>query len=367
MKNNDIVCFINSLSSGGAERQLSALSNQLVQRGYNVSLVTFGDLPDHYVLNDKVKRVRLAERHSRGVKFLRLFLFFLFCKADNIICYGQRESTYALFFSLFRLRKSNIIACERSSTLNGKVSKYEPLLFNFLYRFAKAIVCNSNTQKKYIENIKPEYKNKLYTIINYIDLDAYKPQSYPKNDIIKIGIFARYIKLKNFERLVTVVASLKSNGYKLCIEWYGNKHTIKNELNPEYTYLKELIKQAEIEDCFILNDHVKSVAAEIQKFDAVCLASLWEGFPNSVAEGICCGRPMIVSDVSDNSIMVQEGKNGFMFNPLDVDDMKRAFEQFLNLTYEQRYRMGQDSRRIAELLFDKNVFIDSYVDLLEKK
>jgi glycosyltransferase involved in cell wall biosynthesis len=95
------------------------------------------------------------------------------------------------------------------------------------------------------------------------------------------------------------------------------------------------------------------------------LPSLFEGFSNSIAEGICCGKPMLVSDVSDNRIMVHDHENGFLFDPNDVDSIVDAFIRFFSLDTSEMTMMGHKSREIAESLFDKEAFIESYINLIE--
>ena len=100
-------------------------------------------------------------------------------------------------------------------------------------------------------------------------------------------------------------------------------------------------------------------------YHAACLASIYEGFSNSIAEGICCGKPMLVSDVSDNSQMVHDGENGFLFDPKQTDSIVDAFMRFFSLSHNEMCRLGQRSREIAEGLFDKEHFISQYIDLIE--
>lgn len=360
-----IICFICSLSSGGAEHQISELSNILVKEGYQVQLVTFGDFPDHYRLDPNVVRLRLAENKSKISKFISIFTFFLTCKADCIFSYGQRESVFCIIPSIFRLRRNKIVACERSCTINRKADIYENLLMKFLYKKVFAIVCNSYTQKEHILKLKPEYKNKLYTIINHINLNAFAPAPYPYNDIIRICVFARYDKLKNYERLVEVVTAIKAKGYSLCLEWFGSCHMSNGSFYPDYLNLMDLITNNDICDCFKFHDQISNVSSQIAKSDAVCIASLWEGFSNTIAEGISCGRPMIVSDVSDNSVMVHDGENGFLFNPFEINEIIKTFEKFLRLSRAERAQMGDKSRKIAESLFSSDVFINSHKRLIE--
>ena len=59
-----ITCFICSLSSGGAEHQLTELTRQLHDRGYDITITTFADVADHYACADGISLIRLAENRS---------------------------------------------------------------------------------------------------------------------------------------------------------------------------------------------------------------------------------------------------------------------------------------------------------------
>ena len=54
-----ITCFTSNLSGGGAEHQLVQLSNFLAEVGYEITIVTYNNIPDHYVLDNRIKRVQL--------------------------------------------------------------------------------------------------------------------------------------------------------------------------------------------------------------------------------------------------------------------------------------------------------------------
>ena len=43
-----ITCFTESLGGGGAEHQMVILAGFLAEDGYDVTLVTYASIPDHY-------------------------------------------------------------------------------------------------------------------------------------------------------------------------------------------------------------------------------------------------------------------------------------------------------------------------------
>ena len=358
-----ITCFIASMGSGGAEHQLALLTDMLVNRGYAVDIATFADIADHYNSNTNVNRVRIAPHKHPIVKLWSIFRYFYSLKSDVVISFGQRENFFALL-PLLMNRKVKVIAGERNFTI-GKPSIYERMLMSCLYRRAQYIVPNSLSQRQYIIEHKPRYAHKVVAITNYTNLAQYQDTPLPHNPIPLIGVFGRYSQQKNYERLALMLQQLKQGGHRLRVEWFGNIYDKNNNINPHYKHFVQLVEKYDIAHMIGLNNHIKDVASVMQQFDAICLPSLHEGWSNALSEAICSGRPMLVSDVSDNSVMVKEGINGFLFDPNDVDSMCNAFVKFLNLSPNQRQEMGRMSRTIAEALFDANTFVEKYIHLIE--
>jgi glycosyltransferase involved in cell wall biosynthesis len=241
------------------------------------------------------------------------------------------------------------------------------LLLNWLYRRADFIVPNSKTQTDFIVSHKPQLQPKLHNIHNYTDLQQFETSDIPADlSIIKIAIFARYSAQKNPVGLAKAIFELKKRTtHRFEVHWYGAQKNENGNYNNEFLYFKKTIDELNIRDVLLLYPPVKDPASLMGNYHAVCLASLYEGFSNSIAEGICCGKPMIVSDVSDNSQMVHNGENGFLFDPKRTDSIVEAFMRFLSLSHDEMCRMGQRSREIAENLFDKKHFVQQYVDLIE--
>ena len=359
-----LTCFICSLSSGGAEHQLITLCDMLANRGYTVKIVTFADIEDHYKLPTSIQRIRIGRNRNMLAKFISIFIFFIKEKTDCIISYGQRENVLCLLPLLFR-RKIKVIAGERNYTA-GRQSTVEYILFNFLYARADYIVPNSYSQQRHIVSLKKNLKEKVKTIINYTDINEYQPKPAPNNKVPLIGVFCRYAPQKNYIGLGHAIKILKKHiGSTFKFIWYGNQYDKNGEYNNDYLIFKHFIEDNDLQDVFILNNHIKNVSEAMNELDAVCIPSLYEGFSNSISEAICSGKPMLVSDVSDNSVMVKDKINGYLFNPLDYEDIANKVYDFINLNAEQKKQMGQQSRIIAESLFNPNEFISKYIELIE--
>lgn len=362
MKN--ITFFICSLGSGGAEHQLIVLSHLLLAYGYNITITTFGRTQDHYEVDSRIKRVRLCGNKGKIGQFLSILNYFAKLDTNVVISFGQRESVYALIPLLFR-RKIKAIAGERNFTI-GKSTIYEKLLASCLYRRSTYVVSNNYSQAKHLLSLNPKLLDKVKVITNYTDLSLFDCKDYSSNTPVRIGVLARYNEQKNYLRFVKAISKLKEKtDIPFVIEWYGNMAFKDNQVNEHYTKMKEMVIKLGLDECVKLNNHITDVASILNTFDAIALPSLHEGFSNSISEAICCGRPVICSDVSDNSVMVHDGENGFLFNPLDVEDIANAMLKFLKMSNKESVVMSVASRKRAETLFDKNLFVKSYKDLIE--
>ena len=366
-----ITCFTESLGGGGAEHQMVILAGMLAEKGYDVTLVTYASLPDHYETPQGVKRLDIGATRIKGkhlmafVKLLKVFFFFLRHKTNCIISYRQCANIRVLLPMFFRSRRIKVICSDRNTS--QIVSFQHNLLLNGLYKRADYIVPNSNTQALFISNQKPALSSKIRTIHNYTDLNIFTVSKIPEDlSVIRIAVFSRYSHQKNPMDFAEAIKELKKQSrHSFEVHWYGSQEGSLNGFNSDYLNLKQKIEEFGIEDVLILHEPVRNPSLLMDCFHAICLPSLYEGFSNSISEGICSGKPMLVSDVSDNSVMVRDGENGFLFNPTKTESICEAFLKFFSLSYERIVEMSIESRRIAEGLFDKESFIQHYIDLIE--
>ena len=360
------IVFIGSgLSSGGAEHQCAQLMNMLIDRGYDVTYASYGDVDDHYYVSPKVRRDNIAPHMSIHRKILDIELYLLRIRADVVFAFSQRNSVLALFPLLLR-PKVKVISGERNFTI-AEPDKYEKILIKTgIYRRANFIVPNNFSQGKHLTKVMPSIKDKIRVITNYTDVEVYRYASLPENDIPRIGVFCRLEAQKNFHRFIEALHILdQESKLNFKVDWYGN-HTFRSV--GQKAYFEDgirMIKKFNLENIIVIHDATHDVPNLIPKFDVMCLPSLHEGFSNSISEYISCGRPVICSNVSDNSVMVHEGVNGFLFNPLDVHDIAMAIKKYLNTSKDERETMSLKSREIAESLFNKEKFINNYLRLIE--
>ena len=328
-----ITCFTESLNGGGAEHQMVILAGLLADEGYKVSLVTYASIPDHYDTPQEVNRIDIGATRVKSktlkaiIKMLNCFHYFLWLKTDCIIAYRECANLRVLPPLFFRSRKKVKVICSDRNTSTFLWFGHK-LLLNGLYQRADFIVPNSKTQADFIISHKPQLRPKLHTIHNYTDLEQFVPSNIPTDlSVIKVVIFGRYSRQKNPIGLAKAILELKKRtSHPFVVHWYGAQKNESGDWNNEYLNIKKTIEELEIEDVLLLRPPVKNPALLMGNYHAACLASIYEGFSNSIAEGICSGKPMLVSDVSDNAVMVHDGENGFLFDPKQTNSIIEVFQ-----------------------------------------
>lgn len=97
---------------------------------------------------------------------------------------------------------------------------------------------------------------------------------------------------------------------------------------------------------------VSNIQDWLKQADVFVLPSYYrEGVPRSTQEAMALGRPVITTDHVGCRDTVNEGVNGFLVPPRDVEALIHAMRQLME-TPGLAQRMGVESRRLAEERFD---------------
>lgn len=361
-----ILCFIASLSGGGAERQMIELIKILLEHGYRVTLLTYSG-HDTYECPHEVERIHVVNTNKFFLS-IQLFVNIKRSKCDCCISFLHQNNLISCL-STFPFKKFKLIVGERNFTL--KISKLERILY-YLYKRADYIVPNSESQSNFIKEHAKWLTNKIVTITNYTDINKNKQLFFEKcqKDCIYVGVFARYTRQKNPLFLVEVARELKKISFcKFHFFWFGNYLLNVNgveQISPMYQQLQRKIQEYSLIDSFSLNSFSNDAVKKMNEMDVICLPSLTEGYPNAISEGMACGKFIVASNVSDIPYIVNEGVNGYLFDPNDVKSAVNAFVKYAKLPKVEIQRVCSANRAKSEQLFSVRNFAEKYISLIEK-
>lgn len=353
-----ILLLIDSLVSGGAQRQIVILAGLLKDRGYQVRIVYYHKLEFYksYLDEHKIDSHYIGDADGVVRRIVKIRQEIKSFKPDVVISYLDTPAIIACFLKMVGM-KYMLIASERNTT--QKLSSKELLKF-FLMRFADYVVPNSYSQANFIAENFPNLRGKTRVITNCVDTETFVPAAHSHSSVCRMVVVGRVAEQKNTLRFLAALKRLKGTGACFNVEWFGY-------VSEEYFKRCEAFVETNgLAGCFHFNSPVKEIAQHYQNSDVFVLPSIYEGFPNVVCEAMSCGLPILCSNVCDNPSIVEDGKNGYLFNPFDDDDIFKCLEKFLKLSPDKWGEMGENSRRIALEKCAPDQMADKYISIIKE-
>lgn len=355
-----VLCLIDSLGTGGAERQMMGLTQLLKEKGYKVDLATYIPHNYHDVLSLKygLTSISLNPKPSRFGKFNAVKKLIKENKYNVVIAYKNGPTIITSILKLLG-GKYKLIVSERNTT--QVITKREKIKF-FTYRFADYIVPNSYSQQRFIERHYKSLLNKTKTITNYTDTDWFHPIKRDEKKPLQILTVARVGSQKNVLKYIEAIMRIKEEGLNVRFLWYGNVQ-IK-----EVDYQKqcmEMVSKYNLGETMTFYPGTQRIYDIYNQSDIFCLPSIYEGYPNVVCEAMSSGMPILCGDVCDNATIIEDGVNGYLFDPTNVNDMVKKIKKMISLKSEERKMMGNSSRKIALKKFSRETFVNKYIELIE--
>lgn len=341
----EIAIVIPTLNQGGAERVVSILANNWSLK-HNVTIILLAETDNFYEVNSNVTIKNLGYKITKN-KFSKIFkeisLFFKLRKElkkknnDFTLSFMNKYNIFTLIAALGLNKR--IIISERDGP-SEKLPFKTTFLRNLTYRFAYGVICQTQQSKIFIEN---KTKNKNVTNIpNPINTIEFSLKKNRENIILNVG---RLVEKKGQKYLIECFSKIKNDNWKVVILGDG---PLKNEL-------LNLIKELNLEDKVFLMGAVKNVEEWLFKSSIFVFPSILEGFPNALAEAMCCGLPSISFNCDAGpSDIIKNNKNGFLVDVYDTVNLQNKIELLMNDS-NLREEFSKESKKLIDALDSKKV------------
>lgn len=359
-----LLFLIDSLGSGGAQRQLTTVATLLKKQGINVEVLCYAR-NDFFAtpLRENNIPIHWITPHNYILRIIKIRKFIRSGHYDAVISFLDIPD-FLNCIAAIGGHSWKVITSERSAKEETFLTK-KGRIVGWIKRYSDAIVCNSENAKQLWLKYYPQYENKLKVIYNIVTQpkisSVYEPRRDGKTHIV---VAASYQYLKNPINVIEAVNMLDEHAKsKLVVNWYGN-YCVTNGNTQVYQEATVLVSKYNLQKIVYLNDVTAKIADKMNEADVVGLFSKFEGLPNAICEGMILSKPIIMTKVSDYYKLVDKS-NGFLCDWNDINTINKGFRDLIDLSNEELISMGKSSQKKAEQIFAKENIINQWIKILK--
>lgn len=390
-KREKLVFLIKVMSGGGAERVVSVLSNGLVNRGYDISIILTHQSLKDAKLNNLDKRIEVLSiedniedlSNSEFFATLKMVQGRIESKLSKI--FRKKESNkglidryYArnydkvkwlksdlkdktdvtliafLYDSIFlsilaKTKEQKLIISERGDPEQSLGSRTTMAFLHSMFKKADGIVFQSpDVSTWYNDNIGVEGK----VIFNPIKKDLPKP--YVGNRQKKIVNFCRISDQKNLELLVKAFHKLHNEYLEYELYIYGD--AVGNGAEGYLERIKSLVEEFELQSAVNILPSRTDIHEEIKDYAMFVSSSDFEGMSNSMLEAMAMGMPVVCTDCPAGGAraVIRNNENGLLVPVRDTDALYQAMKKVIEEP-ELAEKIAENASKIRETQSVENI------------
>ncbi len=383
----DVKCFVGTIFSviksegvveggTGRKKKLLVVTNhsymlwrfrkellQELQKEYEVVISTpfVGHEEDFAKLDFKMIETNVDRRGINPITDLKLFQNYRkLIKQENpdlVITYSIKPNIYAGIVC----RWKNIDYCTNVQGLGTAfqkkgVAEIATMLYRYALKKAKVVFFENEENARIFRNKKIVSGQQQKVLPGAgINLEHYKLQPSPQNDIVHFLYLGRIMKEKGMDELFTAVRKLQ--------EEYKGKFVLDlvGFFEDEY---KSQVESLEEDGLAVFHGFQEEPRPFYAMADCVVLPSYHEGLSNVLLEAAATGRAIITSDIPGCRETVENGRSGLLCCVKSCEDLFEKMKQFIDMSAEDRKTMGICGRSFVEKNFDKKVVVAMTVNEL---
>lgn len=325
--------MIYSLCSGGAEKFVVDLSNQLAEGGHDVILCILRDDTDGALtfnkqfLNSKVRFHSMKfDKGFSWSKCLQVEKYIKDEKPDvvhchlNVIPYVYRLAILnkkIKFFHTLHSVASNTGGIGVQYHLNRYFYKY-----NLIHPVCISKICQESYETYYKLHNAPFIDNgrTIVSVSSCYENVKREVESYKTSTDTRTFIHvARFNPQKNQQLLVDSFNQLNKEGIDFTLLVIGNGYDCEEGQKLQQAACSKIHFLGEKDN---VNDYLHCA-------DAFCLTSIYEGLPISLLEALSCGITPICTPVGGIPDVITDGAHGYLSSGQDVNSYSEAVKRFI--------------------------------------
>lgn len=301
----------------------------------------------------------ILDRHGTNpIKELRLFSWYKKVlkdyKPDIVFTYTIKPNIYggAACASQNIPYVVNITGLGLAVENGGMLQRITLAMYRFGLRKARKVFFQNSENRDFL--LKHHVVKNAYDMLpgSGVNLTQYQVTDYPKSRTVDFAFIARIMREKGIEQYLDAAQYIRK-------KYPNTRFHICGFCEQNYKEkIEELVKQGMV----IYHGLVSDMTEIYKMISCVVLPTYYpEGISNVLLESAACGRPIITTNRSGCREVVDDGVNGYVVREKDSKDLINKIEKFLNLSIDEKQKMGIAGRRKVEREFDRQLVIEKYM------
>lgn len=323
-----ILYLLFSFTTGGTERLVADICNQMVTRNHQIHLYVVNDLYEQSMLCtlDKRVQVHLQKRPAGGGGKLQTLLQvarYIRKHHIQVVHCNSFSAPELLLLKPLCFPGTKIIHTVHDVGQYAGLQKAKRWLRN---RLCRRFVAISNCVKEDMIAHGAD-ASKVRVVYNAIDLTRFVPREKTPGDAIRIGQVARIMPEKKGQDLLLEAMAQLHNRYPRLHCYFAGAADAAHQ--KALTELQAKTREQGLSECVTFLGNVEDVPGFLSTLNIFVLPSRYEGFGISLIEAMAMGVPCIASHLDGPAEVLQGGKYGALFTPGDSRDLADKLEKML--------------------------------------
>ncbi|GIO19641.1 glycosyl transferase [Oceanobacillus oncorhynchi subsp. incaldanensis] len=190
-----------------------------------------------------------------------------------------------------------------------------------------------------------------------VNLEHFKVLSFPDSNTIDFVFISRIMKQKGIDQYLEAAVYIRNKYPETRFHVCGfSEEEYEDKLN-EYHKKGIIIYHGVLTD-------IREIL--IKTHCTIHPTYYPEGMSNVLLESAASGRTIITTNRSGCKEIVDDGVNGYIVKQENSQDLIVKIEKFLELSINEKKKMGRMAREKVEKEFDRNIVVESYLNQISK-
>ena len=209
-------------------------------------------------------------------------------------------------------------------------------------------------------------KSKFYHIPTFLDnfdhLKRTVTRNYDLGEGLKLCYIGRIADDKGIDVLINAINVLVLKGFNITVDIYGEDN---NDYAKEQ---KILVRDLELNNISFKGFKQGNEINEIfQNYHFSVIPSKWfDNMPNSLIESCLNGVPVIVSNIGSLEELIENGYNGYTFQPLSFESLALKIESLFSITEEKYKEVSNNTFKWVETYCDRDVHYNKLINVFNE-